>query len=240
MLCPVAAKIIVDFYYKSLFFNLNTPVMLQTVNAVIQRSNFGFQKSSEILKKLLFRTEEKYSDIFFSNHLKSSDDKKIFNHNLNTSFPNFFLSYKSLPSCRWQADLQWNSIYNLQRTWFKMLIEFAICDYMWLYYMIYYIYAGGKLTWNEKVFVLLRIHGKWQLWEKSCVDKKPLKERYSSSLCQSWLNSLYNLKKEKNKLYSFFCVLKSLSFHWPLCCSYKYFKPNDAPDGSRPKIPSSA
>ena len=32
--------------------------MLQTVNAVIERSNFSLQKSSEILKKVLFRTEK--------------------------------------------------------------------------------------------------------------------------------------------------------------------------------------
>ena len=41
----------------------------------------------------------------------------------NTSFPNFFLSYKSLPSWRWQADLEWFLLCRTKGQWQIKAIE---------------------------------------------------------------------------------------------------------------------
>ena len=70
------------------------PVMFQTIDAVIKRSNFRLKKLGEILKNVLIQI-----DILNSNRI---NQQNTFNWTIwcvFTSFPNFFLSYKSLPSC---------------------------------------------------------------------------------------------------------------------------------------------
>ena len=62
-----------------------------------------------------------------------------------------------------------------------------------------------------------------QIYEKSCEDKKPFKKGNSSSLCQSWLNSLYDLQKENYLLVFKHCICnEEFSFLWPLCCEFVY------------------
>ena len=52
---------------------------------------------------------------------------------------------------------------------------------------------------------------------------KPFKKGNSSSLCQSWLNSLYDLQKENYLLVFKHCICnEEFSFLWPLCCEFVY------------------
>ena len=76
------------------------PVMFQTIDAVIKRSNFRLKKLGEILKNISIQIY-----ILNWNRINQQNTFKWTIWCVFTSFPNFFLSYKSLPSCRWHADL---------------------------------------------------------------------------------------------------------------------------------------
>ena len=88
-------------FYAFYNYDSKPPVMFQTIDAVIKRSNFRLKKLGEILKNVLIQI-----DILNWNQV---NQQNTFNWTIwcvFTSFPNFFLSYKSLPSCRWHADLE--------------------------------------------------------------------------------------------------------------------------------------
>ena len=118
--------------------------------------------------------------------------------NVFTSFPNFFLSYKSLPSCRWHADLE------IILSQIDLEIILSQIDQV---QNIYCEKFAGEMAntlncRNERL-------------------KKPFKERNSTSLSQSRFNSLYHLKcRSFSSLLSDMCV--SLGGFLAFLGTYKY------------------